>query len=142
LSADPGDPDARPTGDTASRRIRREERELARTVVADIERFGRSAARIAARGPEAFFDPDDDVLRRAGRSVIIDVSAAIDRLPEAVRDAHPEIPWRAIRTTRNIIAHAYDDVNEEYIWEALHTGIPQLVEGLQGWRRSARKEPS
>lgn len=109
-----------------------EERRVAEAVIADIERFGHSAARIVARGRRAFFDPDDDILRRAGRSVVIDVSAAADRLPDAVRNAHPEIPWRAIRTTRNIVAHAYDDVNEEYIWEALRTGIPQLAEGLRG----------
>jgi uncharacterized protein with HEPN domain len=105
------------------------------TVVADIARFGRTANRIVQRGREAFFDPDDDILRRAARSVIIDVSEAVTRLPDEVRDAHPEIPWRAIRTTRNIVAHAYDEVNDEYVWEALRTGVPELVEGLAGYAR-------
>lgn len=99
-------------------------------MVDDIARFARSARRIVAHGREAFFDPEDDILRRAARSIVIDVSAAVDRLPAEVTDAHPEVPWRAIRATRNVLAHACDDVNDEYVWEALRTGVPELVEVL------------
>lgn len=138
MSARPADPGGR-SNETEREQwavdLPPEERRLAEAVITDLERFGQSAARIVARGRRAFFDPGDDILRRAGRSVVIDVSAAADRLPDAVRNAHPEIPWRAIRTTRNIVAHAYDDVNEEYIWEALRTGVPQLAEGLRGYPR-------
>jgi hypothetical protein len=104
-------------------------------IVADIEDFGLSAARIVARGRDAFFDPTDDILRRAGRSVIVDTSAAVDRLPDDLREAHPEIPWQGIRATRNFVAHAYHQVNDEYIWEALRTGIPALIIALRGLSR-------
>lgn len=106
------------------------------TTVADIERFALSAARLISRGPNAFFDPDDDLLRRAGRSIIVDVAAALERVPSAVRDAHPEVPWRAIRGARNIVAHAYDRVNDDLIWNALDIGIPQLVDALRSLRGS------
>jgi uncharacterized protein with HEPN domain len=101
-------------------------------VVADILRFGNTAHRIVERGRDAFFDPEDDILRRAARSLIIDIAEAVTRLPEQVKKAHPEIPWQAIRTTRNIVAHAYDEVNDEYVWEALRTGVPELFEKLAG----------
>jgi hypothetical protein len=133
VSDRPGQPE--PAG---SANLTPEERNLAAAIVADLERFERSAARIVAHGRRPFLDPADDILRRAGRSVVIDVSAAADRLPDAVKTAHPEVPWRAIRTTRNIVAHAYDDVNEEYIWEALRTDIPRLIAGL---RQDRREDP-
>lgn len=93
----------------------------------DLRQFARSAERITAQGRTAYFDPDDDLLRRAGRSVIIDVSAAVDRLPDDFRDSYPDIPWRNIRDTRNYLAHQYETVRDDLIWEALRTHVPDLV---------------
>jgi uncharacterized protein with HEPN domain len=96
-------------------------------ILEDLERFARTAERIVARGSRAYFDPDDDIVRRAGRSVVIDVSAAVDRLPEDFQARYPEIPWRNIRDTRNYIAHQYELVRDDLIWEALRSRIPDLV---------------
>ena len=100
-------------------------------ILQDLGRFARSAERIVARGREAYLDPNDDLLRRAGRSVIVDVSAAVDRLPEAFRAQFPGIPWRNIRDTRNYIAHQYDLVRDDVIWEALRTDVPDLVRRIR-----------
>lgn len=93
----------------------------------DLRQFARSAERIVARGREAFLDPDDDLLRRAGRSVIVDVSAVVDRLPGEFQARYPDIPWRNIRDTRNYIAHQYESVRDDLIWEALRTHVPDLI---------------
>lgn len=98
----------------------------------DLQRVARSADRIVARGRRAYLDPDDDILRRAGRSVVMDVSAAVDRLPEEFLARFPDVPWRNIRDTRNYIAHQYELVRDDLIWEALRTHIPDLVRRLQG----------
>lgn len=84
-------------------------------VLVDLTAFAATANRIVSRGREAYFDPADDILRRAGRSVIMDVSAAADRLPLAFTDRFPDVPWREIRATRNRIAHQYDAVRDEII---------------------------
>ncbi len=98
--------------------------------LADIADFARSAARIVARGVVAYFDPEDDTPRRAGTSLVIDLSAAADRLPESFRSQHPDVPWREIRATRNFAAHDYRGVNDRITWEVLRTEFPRLTAQL------------
>ncbi|MBN0038685.1 DUF86 domain-containing protein [Cellulosimicrobium cellulans] len=98
--------------------------------LADLASFGRSAHRIVQRGEAAFLDSEDDLLRRAGRSVIVDVSAVADRLPDAFAARYPNVPWREIRATRNRTAHEYDGVSDQIVWETLRTHLPDLLRTL------------
>lgn len=77
-------------------------------ILADIARFATTARRVVDRGRDRFTDPDDDDQRRIARSLVIDLSAAADRLPESFRHAHPRIDWRGIRAVRTFIAHDND----------------------------------
>jgi uncharacterized protein with HEPN domain len=99
-------------------------------ILADIARFAKSAARVAARGHEVFVDPDDDDQRRIARSIVIDLSSAADRLPENFRASHPEIDWTGIRAVRNFVAHDYDGTDEEILWQAIAVRFPQIVKAL------------
>ena len=99
-------------------------------ILADIARFAKSAARVAGRGHEVFIDPDDDDQRRIARSIIVDLSAAADRLPEEFRLAHPGIDWKGIRAVRNFIAHDYDGTDEEVLWQAIAVRLPDIVREL------------
>lgn len=40
---------------------------------------------------------------------------------------HIEVPWRAMRATRNRVAHGYFDINVDVIWETVQTALPQLL---------------
>jgi len=106
--------------------------ELDRTpaILADITRFAASARRVVNRGHEAFTDPDDDDQRRIARSLIVDLSAAADRLPESFRQQHPEVDWRGIRAVRNFIAHDYDGTDEEILWQAIAVQFPAIAAAL------------
>lgn len=106
--------------------------ELDRTpaILADIARFAASARRVVERGYERFADPDDDDQRRIARSLVVDLSAAADRLPEAFRQVHPDVDWRGIRAVRNFIAHDYDGTDDDVLWQALVTQFPAIVEAL------------
>lgn len=101
-----------------------------RRALDDLRRFRRTAERIAARGRDAFFDPDDDILRLAARMVVINVAAAAERLSKQFRSQFEEIPWQSVRATRNYVAHAYDQVNDRVIWSAICRDIPELVDRL------------
>ena len=98
-----------------------------RRVIADIDDFAQSARRIVERGRGAFFDPVDDTQRRAGKSLIIDLSAAADDLPDWFRTQHPDIPWRELRATRDFAAHDDRNVNQEVMWRVLETEFPQIT---------------
>ncbi|EWT07813.1 hypothetical protein N864_22440 [Intrasporangium chromatireducens Q5-1] len=98
-------------------------------MLADIARFAVTARRVVERGHERFTDPDDDDQRRIARSVLIDLSAAADRLPASFRRAHPDVDWRGIRAVRNFIAHDYDGTDEEVLWQAI-VQFPAIVAAL------------
>lgn len=100
------------------------------TLLADIARFAKSAAGVTARGHAVFTDPDDDDQRRIARSILVDLSAAADRLPETFRARHPMIDWNGIRAVRNFIAHDYDGTDEEVLWQAIAVQLPRIVQEL------------
>lgn len=101
-------------------------------ILADIARFAASARRVVDRGHDRFIDSDDDDQRRIARSLIVDLSAAADRLPESFRKRHPEVDWRGIRAVRNFIAHDYDGTDEEILWQAIAVQFPVIVAALLG----------
>jgi len=47
-------------------------------------------------------------------------------LSDELKDAHPELPWRAIKDTRNFYVHNYGSVNMEYVWNTLTEDLPVL----------------
>ncbi|MDR5699736.1 HepT-like ribonuclease domain-containing protein [Agromyces aerolatus] len=99
-------------------------------ILSDIARFAVTARRVVDRGHDRFVDPADDDQRRIARSLLIDLSAAADRLPEAFRAAHPDVDWRGIRAVRNFIAHDYDGTDEEILWQAIAVRFPEIVAAL------------
>ncbi len=99
-------------------------------ILADIARFAATARRVVDRGHARFIDATDDDQRRIARSVLIDLSAAADRLPESFRQARPEVDWRGIRAVRNFVAHDYDGTDEEILWQAISVQFPMIVAAL------------
>ena len=75
----------------------------------------------------------DAVLRR------IEVAGeAVRRLPDEFCAAHPEVEWRAIKTTRNFLIHNYDAIAPEIVWRIAVQLGPQLIPVL---RRLAEELP-
>ena len=99
-------------------------------VLADIRRFSVTARRVTSRGHTMFVDPDDDDQRRIARSLVVDLSAAADRLPQDFRDCHPNVDWRGIRAVRNFIAYDYDGADVEILWQAVAVQFPAIVSAL------------
>jgi len=56
---------------------------------------------------------------------------AANRLSDEFRATHPSIPWRDVIGMRNILAHQYDKVDIDTIWDVVHRDIPELVAMLQ-----------
>ncbi len=45
--------------------------------------------------------------------------------------AYPQIPWQEIMGLRNILAHAYFEVDEQQIYNICRDDIPQLIETVR-----------
>lgn len=68
------------------------------------------------------------------------IGEAAAQIPETVRDAHPEIPWRAIVGTRNRLAHAYLHIDDDTIWSMIVDAVPELLAALRKLLETAGKE--
>ena len=46
-------------------------------------------------------------------------------MPQAVRDANPQVPWAKIVAMRNILTHAYFAVDNDIVWDVVanHVGV-------------------
>ena len=59
------------------------------------------------------------------------IGEAARHVPDAVRDAHPEVPWVSIIGTRNLIIHDYLGVDDDRVWEIVRKDIPELLPRLR-----------
>lgn len=71
------------------------------------------------------FDNDLD-FQDACELRIIQIGENVNNLSEAFKEKHPEIPWKNIVGTRNIIVHDYGVISNQKVWETLKSDIPAL----------------
>lgn len=53
---------------------------------------------------------------------------ATKRLSQEFREQHPEIPWSRTAGMRDIIAHEYDRIDLDVVWNVIQQSIPELLE--------------
>ena len=68
----------------------------------------------------------DEPLRWFFRAQVQIIGEACFKLSEAVRDSHPEVPWRAITGMRHILVHDYFEADWDVLWETLQTHVELL----------------
>ena len=59
------------------------------------------------------------------------IGEAATHVPDAVRKAHPEIPWRTIVGMRNRVAHGYVRIDNDIVWDIIQNDIPALLPALR-----------
>ena len=59
------------------------------------------------------------------------IGEAATHIPDQVRSAHSEIPWRIIIATRNRLIHSYLGIDNDTIWSIIQDEIPALLPLLQ-----------
>ena len=98
----------------------------------DLAQMGRTASGIVAKGEDSYLgdDLDGQTLRLAGRQLVIQVATVVEKLPDSFTAQYPDVEWVKIRRMRNPVAHHYDRVLDEFVWETLRSRIPELVARL------------
>ena len=86
-----------------------------------------------------------DVLDNEGLRLIVEreleiIGEAASKISPAFREAHPEIAWRSIIGLRNVIVHAYGDIDYERLWQIVINQIPELQALLQNLVKDIRSE--
>ena len=54
------------------------------------------------------------------------IGESVNDLSDAFLEANPDIPWHQMRGMRNIIAHAYQGVDPDVVWDVLTGDLPEL----------------
>ena len=57
---------------------------------------------------------------------ILQIGELVYNLTDEFKDTHAAIPWRQIRSVRNIVAHHYGSVDTETLWDIIFNDIPKL----------------
>lgn len=57
---------------------------------------------------------------------IIQIGENVNSLSDNFKNTHPDIPWKNIVGTRNIIVHDYGTISNEKIWNTIKQDIPML----------------
>ena len=98
----------------------------------DLARIGAEAAYLVAKGEDAYLADtmEGALLRDAGERILIKVATVAEKLPDDFKGVHTDIDWAGINRMRNLVAHHYDKVNDDLLWQALTTRIPGLLARL------------
>lgn len=90
---------------------------------------------------DAFMSDD---LRQSAieRQLFIIGEAVASRLSAEFMDAHPEMEWASMKGMRNILAHGYDFVSLDIVWQTITQDIPDLLTSLEPLEQEMRRAES
>jgi uncharacterized protein with HEPN domain len=58
------------------------------------------------------------------------IGESATHIPDEVRAAHPQIPWRLVIATRNRLIHGYLGIDNDTLWSIIKSDIPALLPNL------------
>lgn len=59
------------------------------------------------------------------------IGEAATHIPDAVRAAHAQIPWRLLVATRNRLIHGYLGIDNDTLWSIIQDNVPLLLRQLK-----------
>ncbi|AEJ02979.1 protein of unknown function DUF86 [Nitrosomonas sp. Is79A3] len=67
------------------------------------------------------------------------IGEAATHVPDEIRAAHSEVPWRMIIATRNRLIHGYLGIDNDTLWSIIRDDIPALLPLLESLRTTHQK---
>jgi uncharacterized protein with HEPN domain len=97
-------------------------------------RHALDAASLAMSSTESWTraDLDQDDLCTLGLLRLLEIlGEAASAVSQKVQDAHPDVPWRAMKELRNRLIHGYFNVNLDIVWDTVRNDLPHLIPALE-----------
>lgn len=70
------------------------------------------------------------------------IGEAATHIPDEVRAANPDIPWRMIIATRNRLIHGYLGIDNDTVWSIICEEMPELLRHLNQLQEHNKKQTS
>lgn len=61
---------------------------------------------------------------------ILIIGEATKRLSPEFRAQHPELPWADMAGIRDILAHQYDQLDFNVMWNIIHISVPETLDKI------------
>lgn len=59
------------------------------------------------------------------------IGEAVGKLPDEIKQQHPNVPWLDIKDFRNILTHEYFGIDLEIVWKVIYDELPLLFDVVQ-----------
>ena len=92
--------------------------------------FAVEARDLAAQRDRVALDEDLGFRRHAERIAEL-IGEAATRLPDDLREAWPEVPWKQMIGMRNWLIHGYDAVDLDVLWAIINNDLGPLTRQLE-----------
>lgn len=66
------------------------------------------------------------------------IGEAATHVPDAIRAANPDIPWRLVIATRNRLIHGYLGIDNDTLWSIIRGDIPELLRVLRAMKAQSK----
>ncbi len=92
--------------------------------------YGREALEFA-KGKQRVDLESDRTLELALTRLLEIVGEAANRVSEDAQEKYPQIPWEQIIRLRHRLAHGYDAVDLDILWEIVQHDLPPVIAALE-----------
>jgi uncharacterized protein with HEPN domain len=75
------------------------------------------------------FDDDERTQDAVIRQMEI-IGEAAKRVSTSFRESHPDVPWKDLTGMRDVLAHQYDGVDIDIVWETVESDFPNLLDAV------------
>lgn len=65
------------------------------------------------------------------------IGEATTHVPDSVRAANPQIPWRLIIATRNRLIHSYLGIDNDTLWSIIRSDVPALLPSMRDLKKQS-----
>jgi len=97
-----------------------------RHILEAIENIERSCSGVLKGNFKKNRDLQDATIRR-----LEVIGEAVKNLSEKIKKKYPEVEWKKIVGTRDILIHVYFSVDMDIIWNIVREDIPNLKKGIE-----------
>ena len=58
------------------------------------------------------------------------IGEAVGKIPDDLKQLHPDVEWQDIKDFRNLLVHEYFGIDLEMVWQVIEEDLPLLMKAI------------